>query len=839
MENRTITNRKPKMKIGKKLLLTGMLASILTGCADKPVPQDPAEPVAVLKTPWTDKVDPENVLGEYPRPIMERKDWMSLNGYWQLEMKDVGEEIPFGKDLSRQILVPFAVESYLSGIMETSEHLLYRKVFQIPENWKGKDLQLNLEGVDYHSIVYLNGEKVGEHKGGFDYFSFDLSDYVKEGGEQELIIKVYDPSNDSLQPVGKQVKEPEGIFYTSTTGIWKTVWIEPVAPAHVESLEIIPDIDKNRLSFKAETTQPGSEHTVEVRVFEGEKQVAQAAAAPGEAVQLEIPSPKLWSPETPFLYDIKVVLRNGSEVVDEIASYAAMRKISLGKDKGVTKMFLNNEPYFQIGVLDQGYWPDGLMTPPTEEAYIWDIETFKKMGFNLLRKHAKTESQRWYYLCDKLGMLVWQDMPQAYPHKDFLERQTPEDKKQFEAELENMVENLFNYPSIVMWVVFNEGWGQYDTERLTHWVKELDPNRLVSNASGWVDHKVGDIIDKHSYPGPEFFPPEEDRASVLGEFGGLGLPIKGHLWQESNWGYRNMADSLEFQRSYAQLWDNVWKLKEEIQPSAVVYTQVSDVEGEVNGLVTYDRTLLKLPIEFFRKVHSDALISAPQIENEQQIFFEKLQISLSNRKGEPIYYTLDGTEPTQESQLYSGPFSIDKGLTIKARSIEAGEESAVVSRSFERISSYQQPLQKSQQELQPGLQYSLYAGEWNKLPDFNSLEAEKSGVVRKIALADITDKNSFFGLVTTGYLRIGKKGIYRFELTSDDGSRLQLDKEVIIDHDGEHGMDRMFKELALEEGIYELKLEYFQGQGERGLVFRITDENGKELKPEEIFFHQK
>ena len=827
------------MKTGKNLLLTGILAVMFSGCADKEVHTDADEPVAILKTPWTDKVDPENVLAEYPRPVMERKEWMNLNGYWQLDMKDVGENIPFGKDLPRQILVPFAVESYLSGVMETSEHLVYRKEFELPEDWEGKNLKLNLEGIDYHSTIYMNGEKVGEHKGGFDYFSFDVSDFIKEGGHQELIIKVYDPSNDSLQPVGKQVKKPEGIFYTSTTGIWKTVWLEPVNPTHVESIEIIPNIDENELLFMAEVSEPGKDLVVEVSVFDGENLIATTTAAPGVEMPLTISEPKLWSPETPFLYDLKVVVKKGTEVVDEFKSYAAMRKISLGKDNGVTKIFLNNKPYFQVGVLDQGYWPDGLMTPPSEEAYIWDIETFKEMGFNLLRKHAKTESQRWYYLCDKLGMLVWQDMPQAYPHRDFLERQTAADKQQFEIELENMINNLNDYPSIVMWVVFNEGWGQYDTERLTHWVEDLDPHRLVSNASGWVDHNVGDIIDKHSYPGPEFFPAEEDRASVLGEFGGLGLPVKGHLWQESNWGYRNMADSLEFKRSYAQLWDNVWRMAEEIQPSAVVYTQVSDVEGEVNGLVTYDRKVIKLPVDYLQKVHSDALISTPEIENEQQIFFEDLQVKISNRKGEPVYYTLDGSEPTKESHLYSAPITIKEASTLKARSIGGGQESAVVSRSFEKISSYQKPVGTVDGDLEPGWKYSLFEGDWQKLPDFDELSPAATGTAEDISLEEITEKERFFGLLLTGYLKIEEKGIYRLKLASDDGSRLLLDRKVVIDHDGMHGMDIKNKDLALDKGIYEIRLEYFQGEGERGLDLKLIDEQGNELEPENLFFHLK
>lgn len=813
------------------LFLTGLsLVLLFTSCNQKVDSQD-KNPQAVLKTRWTDEVDPEHVLPEYPRPIQQRAEWMNLNGYWQVDTS-VKEIIPFGSELSDTILVPFAVESYLSGVMKKTDDLLYRKTFTIPENWK-EEVVLNFEGVDYHATIYINGQKVGEHKGAFDHFSFNITEHLTTG-EQELMVKVHDASNDGLQPVGKQVKEPEGIFYTSTTGIWQTVWMEPVHSNHIETFKIEPDIDKGLVDFVGETTEAGG--IIKLVLKDGDKTVSEAVGSAGEHIKLDVPEPKLWSPEQPFLYDLEVQLVNADAIVDEFYSYVAMRKISLGKDENNdTRILLNNKPYFQVGVLDQGYWPDGLMTPPTEEAYIWDIKTFKKMGFNLLRKHAKTESQRWYYLCDKIGMLVWQDMPQVYPHEDFEERLTSEDKQQFESELKAMVDDLYNYPSIVMWVVFNEGWGQYDTERLTHWVEEMDETRLVSNASGWTDHNVGDIIDMHSYPGPDIYPVEEDRATVLGEFGGLGLALPGHLWQEENWGYREMTDTLEFKDSYTELWDKVWQMKYNKAASAVVYTQLSDVEGEVNGLVTYDRETIKLPVDFFHDIHTDNMISPVTISFDHSIFQEKEQITLTNRKGETIYYTLDGTEPTQNSKKYSGPIWIDATSILKARSIVGDEKSKVVQKKFKKIDSLNPPQFKLDENFKKGLNYSYYHGKWDNLPDFSELESLESSITSAINLSKAT-RDSNYGLTFDGYIRLEKDGIYTFHLTSDDGSALRIADKLVIDHDGHHAMETKTIDLPLQKGYHKLSLHYFQAGGGLGLNMKIIGPDGEEL-PENSYAH--
>lgn len=808
------------------LLQTGLLfLLLLTSCKmeERKVGSDKGSE-AILKTRWTDQVDPNHVLPEYPRPIQQRKEWMNLNGFWQVDTSPK-QDIPFGTALSDTILVPFAVESYLSGVQEKTDDLLYRKTFKVPEDWDDQVI-LNFEGVDYHATIYVNTQKIGEHKGAFDHFSFNITKYLTKG-EQELMVRVHDASNDGLQPVGKQVKKPEGIFYTSTTGIWQTVWVEPVSSNHIQSFKVESDIDKGQIDFFAETTEGNG--TIKLVLKDGEQLVAETEGSPGNHIILEVPEPKLWSPEQPFLYDLEVQLVNDDSVTDEFSSYVAMRKISLGKDKNNdTKILLNNEPYFQVGVLDQGYWPDGLMTPPTEEAYIWDIETFKKMGFNLLRKHAKTESQRWYYLCDKLGMLVWQDMPQVYPHEDFEERLTPKDKQQFESELKAMVDDLYNYPSIVMWVVFNEGWGQYDTERLTHWVEDMDETRLVSNASGWTDHNVGDIIDMHSYPGPDIYPVEEERATVLGEFGGLGLAVPEHLWQSNNWGYREMTDTLEFKNSYAELWDNVWQMKQDKAASAVVYTQLSDVEGEVNGLVTYDREVIKLPMDFLYNIHNDNMVSPVVISSDHSMFLDHEKISLANRKGETIYYTLDGSDPTESSNIYTKPIQINATSLLKARSINGDKKSKVTQKRFEKADSLNPPQFQLGEDFQKGLKYSYYQGQWDYLPDFSQLESLKSGIADGIDLNKAT-RESDFGLTFDGYVRLMEDGIYTFHLTSDDGSMLWINDKKVIEHDGHHAMDTKTIDLPLQKGYHKLSLHYFQAKGGLGLDVKIIGPDGKDL----------
>lgn len=569
------------------LALFGAMTSSAAAEQWKPAP-------GPLMTAWAEKVSPENVHPEYPRPQMVRPDWMNLNGLWQLAVAKADDPAPVGKQLPEQILVPFPVESALSGVMKPADYLWYRRTFEMPAAWKGRHVLLHFQAVDWETTVYVNGKHLGTHRGGYDSFSFDVTGALTAEGPQELLVRVFDPTNDGDQPRGKQVKQPKGIWYTSTTGIWQTVWLEAVPETHIKALTIVPDVDNRQVRVSAEIAGRSADCLVRLEVPLGEGKTARAEGKPGEAVALAFPADhavELWSPDSPHLYDLRVSLVSASgssdEPIDSVDSYFGMRKVDLGKDEhGFLRIRLNGKPLFQIGPLDQGFWPDGLYTAPTDEALRYDIEATKRLGFNCARKHVKIEPQRWYYWCDKLGLLVWQDMPNG-------NNRTPESRKQFEQELEQLVLQHRNHPSIVMWVVFNEGWGQHDTPRYVQLVEQLDPTRLVNNASGWTDEQVGHVLDIHRYPGPAAPEPESSRASVLGEFGGLGLAVPGHTWSQESWGYRGMSDREELTRYYGALMRRVWLLHETHGLSAAIYTQTTDVEIECNGLLTYDRRILK------------------------------------------------------------------------------------------------------------------------------------------------------------------------------------------------------------------------------------------------------
>ena len=548
-----------------------------------------------LKTRWAKDVSPTNALPEYPRPQMVRKDWLNLNGLWDIKLGDGTES---------KILVPFAIQSALSGVMKHADRVTYRRSFEIPKGWSGQKVLLHFGAVDWESTVFVNGKKIGVHRGGYDAFSFDITDALKGEGAQEITVDVFDPTDLGGQPRGKQKLKPGSIMYTATTGIWQTVWLEPVAPAHIESLKIVPDVDESCLRL----TVFGS-GSVEAVASEDGKVIAQVTGQAGSELKLSIPSPKLWSPDSPHLYDLRVSLKSGEKTVDAVTSYFGMRKIALGKDdKGVTRKMLNGKPVFQVGPLDQGFWPDGIYTAPTDEALRFDIAETKRLGFNTTRKHVKVEPDRWYYWCDKLGLLVWQDMPCGNSYTD---KQQPIDKPQFKSELVNMVKNNWNHPSIIMWVVFNENQGQHDTEALVAEVKALDPSRLVNNASGNDDKNCGDVIDKHSYPGPESPKPEENRAAVLGEFGGLGLPVDGHTWTKKTWGYEGTKNIEDLTSAYEKLLGKSWELNATAGLSAVIYTQLTDVETECNGLLTYDREINKVIPERAAAANSGKLPKNP------------------------------------------------------------------------------------------------------------------------------------------------------------------------------------------------------------------------------------
>jgi beta-galactosidase/beta-glucuronidase len=587
------------------------------------------KPVAgKIASPWAEKLNPASPLPEYPRPQLVRKNnWKNLNGLWDYAITSK-EEATAPKNYQGKILVPFAVESSLSGVGKTIDKdnlLWYKTVFAVPSSMKNQIL-LHFGAVDWKTDVWVNGKKVGTHEGGFDPFSFDITQYVKKGGKQELVLSVWDPTDGGPQPRGKQVMKPEGIWYTPVSGIWQTVWLEGVSKTYIASTKQTPDIDAKMISVSAKVEGAVAGDMLRITAFDGSSKVGEAQVAYTGNAALTLTTPKLWSPTTPFLYDLKVaVIRNG-KVVDEVGSYFAMRKSSMGPDKnGVQRMLLNNEFVFQYGPLDQGWWPDGLYTAPTTEALVFDIIKTKEMGFNMIRKHIKVEPAIWYYNCDKLGMLVWQDMPsgdlgnQWEPNLGQMggtdKDRTAASEAIYRKEWNKIMDDLHNFPSIVVWTPFNEAWGQFKTKEIADWTKQKDPSRLVNSASGGNHVITGDIVDLHHYPNPAMPRPDlfgPTHAIVLGEYGGLGLPVPEHNWLEkNNWGYQTFKTADELFDKYSSFMVTMEGLIKK-GLSAAVYTQTTDVENETNGLMTYDRKVIKVPVEKLKgvtdKLYNKALV---------------------------------------------------------------------------------------------------------------------------------------------------------------------------------------------------------------------------------------
>lgn len=576
----------------------------------KPVPGN-------IMTPWAAEVTPENAWKEYPRPQMVRKEWKNLNGLWDFALVNGLNSRPL-QSYPRKILVPFCVESALSGVKETVtgfHEMKYRRFFTIPDTWKGKRILIHFEAVDYISKLWIDGKFVGEHKGGYDAFQYDVTDFVNRGDSHEINMVVWDPSNTGTQTIGKQtlIGLSKG-NYTPTSGIWQSVWMEPVEEVSIKNLKILPDIVSGTVSVGVVLKGWGYEHQVKIQVFDGGKEVVSEVGTPDKPILLKIEKAKLWSPDSPSLYDLKVSLIQGNKVIDEVGSYFGMRKISMARDKdGYMKIQLNNKDIFQFGPLDQGYWPDGLLTPPSDAALKFDVEYLKKIGCNMDRVHMKVQPDRFYYYCDKLGILVWQDM--ISPAGSLL-RSEIGGSKAWEAEWETIIDQFYSHPSIIQWTVFNESWGQFDTERITDWTKKKDPSRLVSSASGWVDRNVGDIRDFHDYtvyPSMGWIPKHYPRAMVLGEGGGHELTVKDHMWtptlsipekiDRAGDLIREVMTSPEVLDERYSLWvDNLSALRK-YGLNAVVYTQISDVENEVNGWLTYDRKISKIPVERLAALH--------------------------------------------------------------------------------------------------------------------------------------------------------------------------------------------------------------------------------------------
>lgn len=552
-----------------------------------------------MMTPWSETLDPNNVLSEYPRPQMVRPDWMNLNGVWDLRKGTVGEAYSASFDYDKKILVPFPIESAISGVMEKSDEQCYwyRRTVVIPESMKGKNILLHFGAVDWETVVYVNGTKVGTHTGGYDPFSFDITSALKEGGEQEITVYIYDNTGVQGQPTGKQSKNPSICWYTAVSGIWQTVWLEPVNPVYIKSFTMEPNLDKAWLSLMVNPSETdGVTVNAKIRDKAGNIVATLENGVPGNILRMTIENVHPWSVEDPYLYDLDIaIVKNGVET-DVVKSYCGIRKIEVKKVGDIPRIFLNNKQVFQMGPLDQGWWPDGLYTAPSDEALLFDIRTMKDLGFNMVRKHIKTEPARWYYHCDREGILVWQDLPSPNlpkGHEDFA-------KANFEDESKRIIDALKNYPSIVQWIVFNEGWGQFDTERMTNVVdtkvNSLTPARfgkptLICCASGWVDAEVGNIIDTHSYPDPSC-PSNANRAAVCGEYGGITLKVPGHIWPGGDFQYTTVETGRDFTVFFNSLCD---KIKDYYYQglNAAVYTQISDVEIEKNGILTYDRRVMK------------------------------------------------------------------------------------------------------------------------------------------------------------------------------------------------------------------------------------------------------
>jgi beta-galactosidase/beta-glucuronidase len=588
-----------------------------------------------ITTPWAEHINPDLPLPEYPRPQMVRQGWQNLNGVWSYAV--TAKDAPPPVDFSSQIRVPFPIESALSGVkrqLQPDERLWYRRTFTVDPDWQGGRVLLHFGAVDWSCRVFVNGVDVGAHQGGYDPFTFDISDALKDG-ENTLTVSVWDPTD--TQPIqrGKQVLKPGFIWYTAVSGIWQTVWLEHVPETYIGRTKLTPDIDHETLTVETKIINPPSNLTLKATVLDGDKTVVELDGTADKPLTIPLENPKLWSPDSPHLYDLVLNLEVNSEAIDSVQSYFGMRKYSLDRDQeGNLRFCLNNKPLFLYGPLDQGYWSDGLYTPPTDEAMRWEIDFIKDAGFNMLRKHIKVEPARYYYHCDKTGLIVWQDMvsggispkPIWFFFANFfkgmgddhcywrLGRSRKENREQFKKEYQRMIDTLYNVVSIAIWCPFNEGWGQFDAAEIALWTKDYDPTRPVDHASGWFDQSAGDFKSEHIYfkplPDPEFDP---DRGLVLSEFGGYSLNLPDHAWKpDKDFGYKKFRDRESLTEGYLQL------VNDQLIPwikrglSAAVYTQTTDVETEVNGFLTYDRKVTKMDMDIVRKAHADLYKESPE-----------------------------------------------------------------------------------------------------------------------------------------------------------------------------------------------------------------------------------
>ena len=592
--------------------------------------------VTALSTPWTEKVNPESPLQEYPRPQLRRDNWQNLNGRWQYSI--TSKDGPRPENFSDEIIVPYAIESSLSGVAETLlpvQQLWYKKTFTAQVINGEKRLLLHFGAVDWETEVWLNGTRLGGHRGGYVPFSFDITDALRPSGLQELVVAVWDPTNIGPGAYGKQHLVPHGIRYTPVSGIWQTVWTEVVPESRVESMISVTNLAGGDVTLKLKTRGATGSDKLDITVYSGIEVVAQGLVAIHEnQAELRI-APEtlhLWSPDDPFLYDVKIQLVRDGIPLDSVTSYFGAREVMTAKDsQGITRLFLNGQPIFHLGLLDQGWWPDGLYTAPTDEALAFDIEATRRMGFNTIRKHVKVEPARWYWHADRIGVLVWQDMPtgdgggerygQVFRQAlDIFSAQSTgkplrnldrsaESAALYKEELREIIDYLQFFPSIVAWVPFNEAWGQFDTDEVLAEVKERDPHRITGGPSGWFDTGTGDVLDLHVYLREADFVEElpNGRAVIYGEFGGLALPVKEHISAVDGWGYSNFDDNKDFEDAYSAMLSTI----ESLIPrglAGAIYTQTTDVESEINGLMTYNRMAFKIAPEKLMEINQRLIV---------------------------------------------------------------------------------------------------------------------------------------------------------------------------------------------------------------------------------------
>lgn len=592
------------MAVGVALLGSIAIVNAPANAADVWQPKTPP-----LSTRWTQLVGPNNALPEYPRPQLSRTKWLNLNGLWSYTGRPAkaGATAPPPADAYReQILVPFPTESALSGVQRHDDQMWYRKVFEVPDDWDNQQVLLHFGAVDQMATVWVNNKQVARHVGGYTEFSADITSALRPSGPQELTVRVEDRNEKGAVAVGKQRYNPAGLFYTGASGIWQTVWMEPVPTARIDKLDITPNLTSFSVTPRVSGT---SDQRTEVVVSKpGGKVVARASGKPGATLRLLVPSPHLWTPEDPYLYDLtaRLVSRSG-KVVDEVASYGGLRTIGTVKDaQGRSRIALNGKITFLHGPLDQGYWPDGIYTAPTDAALKFDLEQIKALGMNFVRKHAKVEPARWYYWTDKLGLLVWQDMPSLDVSLDIPTGPAPTPRRdaqaRFENELSELVHQLSSVTSIVGWVPFNEGWGEYDTARIARAVKAEDPTRMVVPNSGANccksrgDSRAGDIFDDHTYVGPGRPVVRDGRMTVNGEYGGLGLIEEGNRWPGPPMAYEMTDSKARLTQRYVEVSLDLERVVREVGLSGAIYTQMTDVENEVNGYMTYDRQIMKIDL---------------------------------------------------------------------------------------------------------------------------------------------------------------------------------------------------------------------------------------------------